>query len=110
MTYYLYALQQTEFIMHDTQHILYIQQLKYMEALHPGALEEFETISSVRGNNMGIGQAIDLAGEQTNMKNVKAAGNYILPKESIVIYLIWFHFIKSDIGIISLIPLKGLLI
>ena len=58
----------------------YIQQLKRMEASHPGALEEFETISSVRRNNMGIGQAIDLAGEQTYMKNAKTTRKYhILP-------------------------------
>ena len=58
----------------------YIQQLKHMEASHPGALEEFEIISSVRRNNMAIGQAIDLAREQTYMKNAKTTGKYhILP-------------------------------
>ena len=42
----------------------YIQQLKNMNAPHTGALEKFENISSVRRNNTGIGQAIDLTGGQ----------------------------------------------
>ena len=60
----------------------YIQQLKIMNASHPGALEEFENISSVRRNNTGIGQAIDLAGEQIYIKSAKTAGKcYHLPKK-----------------------------
>ena len=47
-----------------------------MNASHPGALEEFENISSVRQNNTGIGQAIDLGGEQTYMKSAKTTGKY----------------------------------
>ena len=69
----------------------YIQLLKNMNASHLEALEEFENIS-VRRNNTGIGQAIDLAGEQTYMKSVKTTGKYF-PKEVIVKYLIWFHLV-----------------
>ena len=37
-----------------------------------------ETVDlSVRRNNLGIGQAIDLAGEQSYMKNAKTAGKFV---------------------------------
>ena len=65
-----------------------------MNASHPGALEEFENISSVRRNNTSIGQATDLAGEQTYMKSAKTTGKYYhLPKEAITKYLISFHLV-----------------
>ena len=70
MTYVCYVSHQTELIMQV------IQQLKNVNASHPGALEEFENISSERQNNTGIGQAIDLAGEQTYMKSAKTTGKY----------------------------------
>ena len=72
----------------------YIQQLKNINALHPGALEEFEGISSERRNNTDIGQAIDLVGKQTYMKSAKTRGKYYhLSRETIVKYLIWFHLV-----------------
>ena len=72
----------------------YIQQLKNINALHPGALEEFEGISSKRRNNTDIGQAIDLVGKQTYMKSAKTRGKYYhLSRETIVKYLIWFHLV-----------------
>ena len=52
--------------------------LKYMENIdvtHPGAQEELKGIGiSVGRNNFGIGQAIDLAGEQTYTRNAKTIG------------------------------------
>ena len=54
-----------------------MQFLKDIENTHPGAKEEIEeTGISVRRNSFGIGQAIDLAGEQTYMKKAKTAGNH----------------------------------
>ena len=42
---------------------------------HPDALEEFCKLGvSVRRNNIGIGQSIDGAGEQTFMRAAKTAG------------------------------------
>ena len=52
----------------------YIQQLKNLDSTHPEAVQEIEHFISVRRNTFGIGQAIDLAGEQTYMKNAKTAG------------------------------------
>ena len=52
----------------------YIQQLKNLDSMHPGAFEEICEMVSVRRNKTGIGQAIDLAGEQTYMRNAKVAG------------------------------------
>ena len=52
----------------------YIQQLKSLEESHPGAIQEIKESVSVRRNWIGIGQAIDLAGEQTYMKNAKTIG------------------------------------
>ena len=43
----------------------------------PGATMEIEASCTVRRNNLGIGQAIDLAGEQTYMKSAKTSGNYL---------------------------------
>ena len=50
---------------------------RYLDSTHPGGRAEMESVGlSVRRNNLGIGQAIDLAGELSRMKNVKTAGNY----------------------------------
>ena len=55
----------------------YVNSLEYLDSTHPGARAEMESVGlSVRRNNLGIGQAIDLAGEQSYMKNAKTAGNY----------------------------------
>ena len=54
----------------------YINQLKYLQNTHPGAKEEIQEYGlSVRRNSYGIGQAADLAGEQTFMKSAKTSGN-----------------------------------
>ena len=46
-----------------------------MDFTHPGARDEIEEVGlSIRRNDIGVGQAIDLAGEQTYMKNAKTAG------------------------------------
>ncbi len=53
----------------------YIQSLENLEHTHSGARSEMESVGLyVRRNNLGIGQAIDLAGEQSYMKTVKRAG------------------------------------
>ena len=53
----------------------YVNFLKYIDESHPGAKDEIEERGiSVRRNDLGIGQAIDLAGEQTYMKSAKTAG------------------------------------
>ena len=50
----------------------YLNQLKNLHITHPGAKEEIEKIGiSVRRNDIGIGEAIDLAGEQTYMRSTK---------------------------------------
>ena len=47
----------------------YVKQLNYLENTHHGARQEIEDMSlSVWRNKAGIGQAVDLAGEQTYMK------------------------------------------
>ena len=54
----------------------YINQLKYLQNAHPGAKEDIQEYGlSVRRNSYGIGQAVDLAGEQTFMKSAKTSGN-----------------------------------
>ena len=59
----------------------YVNQLNNLQTTHPGAKEEIEKSGlSIRRNNIGIGQAIDLAGEQTYMRNAKTAGRNILRK------------------------------
>ena len=53
--------------------------LEHLEENYPGAREEIEEKGlSVRRNHLGIGQATDLAGEQTFMKHAKTAGKYVL--------------------------------
>ena len=56
----------------------YVNQLKRLEVTHPGAKREIEEFGlSVRRNEFTIGQAVDLAGEQTFMKSAKTAGRII---------------------------------
>ena len=46
-----------------------------MEDTHPGAKEEIEEKGlSMRCNTLGIGQAVDMAGEQSYMKSAKTTG------------------------------------
>ena len=53
----------------------YIKSLELLDKTHPGAREEIMNIGiSVRRNDKGIGQAIDLAGEQSYMRSAKTAG------------------------------------
>ena len=53
----------------------YVHELKNMDAKYPGAKEELAAIGiSIRRNDFGIGQAIDLAGEQTFIRGAKTAG------------------------------------
>lgn len=45
-----------------------------MDSTHPGAKEEVAEMGlSVRRNTLGVGQAVDMAGEQSYMKNAKTA-------------------------------------
>ena len=53
----------------------YVKFLEYLEDTHPRAKEEIEEKGlSVRLNTLGIGQAVDMAGEQSYMKSAKTAG------------------------------------
>ena len=53
----------------------YVKFLEYLEDTHPGAKEEIEEKGlSKRCNTLGIGQAVDMAGEQSYMKSAKTAG------------------------------------
>ena len=59
----------------------YVNQMQRLEETHPGAKEEINQVGlSVRRNDIGAGQAIDLAGEQTYMKSAKTAGNIETPQ------------------------------
>ena len=65
----------------------YVQSLEYLESTHPGAKAEIEENGvSVRRNTLGIGQAVDMAGEQSYMKSAKTAGgiSQFAAKESTV--------------------------
>ena len=54
----------------------YVNQLKHLNETHPGNKKEIEEFGvSVRCNEYGIGQAVDLASEQTLMKSAKTSGN-----------------------------------
>ena len=49
--------------------------LEYLEDTHPETKEEIkEKGLSVRRNTLGIGQAVEMAGEQSYMKSAKTAG------------------------------------
>ena len=66
----------------------YIQQLKNLDSTHPGTFEEICEMVSVRRNKTGIGQAIDLAREQTCKRNAKTAGFLLsLSNSSSFVYL-----------------------
>ena len=53
----------------------YVSCLEHIDSTHPGAKEEIEKAGlSVRRNTFGIGQSIDMAGEQSYMRNAKTAG------------------------------------
>ena len=53
----------------------YIELMQNLPNTHPGAVEELlEKGISVRRNDMGIGQSIDGAGEQTFMRSAKTRG------------------------------------
>ena len=67
-----YVLQPTKYIMLGTE--LFYSQLKDLDSTLPGAFEEICEMVSVRRNKTSIGQAIDLAGEQTYTRNAKTAG------------------------------------
>ena len=64
-----------------------MQSLENLESTHPGAKSEIEVNGlSVRRNTLGIGQAIDMTGEQSYMKSAKTAGgiSQFAAKESTV--------------------------
>ena len=53
----------------------YVKSMEALDATHPGAKEELLRIGiSAKRNEKGIGQAIDLAGEQSYMRSAKTAG------------------------------------
>ena len=58
-------MQRTKLIMQDMGIIIYINSSSNLESTHPGATAEIEALTSVRRNTIGIGQAMDLTGEQT---------------------------------------------
>ena len=67
------------FSTHRLHHARYgtyhLNSLECLDSTHPGAKEEIMEMGiSVRRNIIGIGQAIDSAGEQTYMKDAKTSG------------------------------------
>ena len=53
----------------------YVKFLEYLEDTHPGAEEEIEEKGySVKRNTLVIGQAVDMAGEQSYTKSAKTVG------------------------------------
>ena len=53
----------------------YVKSMERLEETHPGAKDELMKIGiSVRRNDTGIGQAVDLAGEQSYMRSAKTVG------------------------------------
>ena len=53
----------------------YLKSMELLDTTHPGAKEELMRIGiSVRRNEKGVGQAVDLAGEQSYMRSAKTAG------------------------------------
>ncbi len=62
----------------------YVSGLECIDSTHPGARHEIEDLGlSVRRNQVGIGQSIDMAGKQTYMRNAKTAGTYFVLMNSI---------------------------
>lgn len=57
----------------------YVSGLECIDSTHPGARQEIEDLGlSVRRNQLGIGQSIDMAGEQSYTRNAKTAGTYFI--------------------------------
>ena len=53
----------------------YASSLEHIDSTQPGAKEEIQHVGlSVRRNTFGIGESIDMAGEQSYMRNAKTAG------------------------------------
>ena len=52
----------------------YTQQLQNFHSTHPGGFQKICEMVSVRRKKTGIGQAIDLVGKQTYIRNAKTAG------------------------------------
>ncbi len=53
----------------------YVTLSEYLDATHPGAKDELKEVGvSVQRNNLGIGQSVDLAGEQSYMQSAKISG------------------------------------
>ena len=74
----------------------YVNQLQRLGHTHPGAREEIESLGlSVRRNNIGIGQAVDLAGEQTYMKSAKTAGKCCTSHTNLEIDISQFSIVES---------------
>ena len=70
----------------------YLKSLECLKSTHPGAKEEIENVGlSIRRNTLGIGQAVDLAGEQTYMRNAKTAG---IQRNIVKLYSIYDIFLK----------------
>ncbi len=54
----------------------YVSILENIDSTHPGGRQEIENVGlSVRRNTLGIGQSIDMAGEQSYMRNAETASN-----------------------------------
>lgn len=65
--------------------IYYLQSLEHIDSTHPEAKEEIRSVGlSIRRNELGIGQSIDLAGEQSYMRSAKTAGTIPFPKYSVI--------------------------
>ena len=68
----------------------YVSVLENLETTHPGALEELsEKGISVRRSSNGIGQSIDMAGEQTFMRSAKTIGGIKSFKTNVEAYDRW---------------------
>ena len=62
----------------------YLQFLEHIDRTHPGAKDEIKGVGlSIRRNKLGIGQSIDLAGEQSYMRLAKTTGTIQFPKCSV---------------------------
>ena len=70
----------------------HIQQLKQLENFHPGTFRDTESFISVRRNNYGIGQAVDLAAEQTYIQNASS----LIIRDNLQIWLCCCKQIKAN--------------
>ena len=58
----------------------YLQFLEHIDSTHPGAKDEIKGVGLlIRRNKLGIGQSIDLAGEQSYMRSAKTTGTIQFP-------------------------------